>query len=62
MVGFQAPEVIVAPILITGSERYFPESDLYRGGSAEARADADKRQSGFTISGPDWPSPIRRNF
>jgi hypothetical protein len=54
--------VVVAPILITGNERYFPESDLYRGGSAEARADADKRQSSFTITGPDWPFNQRRNF
>jgi predicted phage terminase large subunit-like protein len=63
MVGFQPASVICPPILIGLDEpRYFPHSDRYLGGGAEARAAADPRQSGFTISGPDWPSPLRRNF
>jgi hypothetical protein len=54
--------VICGPLLIgLDQPRYFPESDIYRGG-AEAAAARDPRPSGFTVTGPDWPSPIRRNF
>jgi hypothetical protein len=42
---FEAP--IVAPIICYGSRDYFPESSIYRGGSDEARCDADRRHSGF---------------
>jgi hypothetical protein len=42
--------VICAPILIgLEAPRYFPHSDRYTGRSAEARAAADPRQSGFSI-------------
>jgi hypothetical protein len=45
---FEAP--IVGPILIGLAEpRYFPHSDRYVGGGAEARVDADRRSSGFSI-------------
>jgi hypothetical protein len=40
---------IVAPILIAGSNRYFPHSSFYVGGGDEARVDADRRQGGFSI-------------
>jgi len=42
---------LVAPIIITGvAPRYFPGSDIFTGGSAEARVDADRRRSGFTYT------------
>jgi hypothetical protein len=45
------PEIpICAPILISRDvRRYFPHSDRYFGGGAEARVDADGRKSGFSI-------------
>jgi terminase large subunit-like protein len=45
------PEIpFCAPILIgLDAPRYFPHSDVYRGGGDEARVDADRRNSGFTI-------------
>jgi phage terminase large subunit-like protein len=61
MLGFQQEPVICSPIVITNSDRYFPESDLYRG-STEQRHYDDKRSSGLTVTSPDWPSPIRRHF
>jgi predicted phage terminase large subunit-like protein len=62
MVDFQVPEpAIVAPIVITSTGRYFPESSIYRGNTEQSCYD-DKISSGFTVTGPDWPSPIRRNF
>jgi Terminase large subunit, T4likevirus-type, N-terminal len=46
---------IVAPILIgLDSPRYYPHSDRYTGGGDEARAYADRRSSGFTITGGKW--------
>jgi hypothetical protein len=54
------PELpIVSPIIITGGDRYYPESSIYRG-NTEQRYYEDKRSSGFTVTGPDWP--LKRNF
>ena len=52
LVGFGYPWAVVAPILIgLAGPRYFPGSDIFTGRSAEARVDADRRRSGFSIRG-----------